>query len=162
MAPCSRNAEIARAFISELARLRPNRIRIAGREFGPPRATPAARKLSGHDDRALEAAFGSADDYLDVVNAGPRSSAEPTEIPGIPQRWVSTLSPGFLRKAQGRAAALALFFTIHNFTTADDVQRVSSAMAAGIADHVWDVSELTSLLRRTFASESPLQESGSL
>jgi hypothetical protein len=58
---------------------------------------------------------------LDAVDAVWSGLAGSTEIPGTPHGWLSTLSPGFLRKTPRHAAALALLFTFHNFATADPV-----------------------------------------
>lgn len=45
-------------------------------------------------------------------------------------------------------AALALYFMYYNFCRVHQTLRVTPAMEAGIADHVWSVEEIVALLDR--------------
>lgn len=131
----------------DLATLGPGQIQFAGRElaFRPPDQN--GHHELGLDDPALVRAFGSADDYLHAVQAHFADLPLAREILRISHPWINLLSPGFSRKIQRHAATLALLFTFHNFATVDPVRRVSPAMAAGITDHVWDVSEIAGLVK---------------
>jgi hypothetical protein len=43
--------------------------------------------------------------------------------------------------------ALAVFFMFYNFARVHQTLRVTPAMEAGIADHVWTVDEIVGLVR---------------
>lgn len=53
---------------------------------------------------------------------------------------------GHSKKAYNHAAAVALHFMHYNFARIHGTLRVTPAMAAGIADHVWEISELVDLV----------------
>lgn len=52
------------------------------------------------------------------------------------------LTNGFSKKFENLCAAVALHFAHYNFCRLHEAHRVTPAMAAGIADHVWSVEEL--------------------
>jgi hypothetical protein len=56
------------------------------------------------------------------------------------------LSNGFSRKLENHAAAIALNYFAYNFIEIHRSLRVSPAMAAGVADRLWDAGDLVSLL----------------
>jgi IS1 family transposase len=58
------------------------------------------------------------------------------------------LTNGFSRKVEDLAAAVAVHFLCYNFARAHQTlgRGVTPAMAAGIADHMWSVEEVTRLL----------------
>jgi len=43
-------------------------------------------------------------------------------------------------------ASVALHYLYYNFCRIHQTLRVTPAMAAGISDHVWDISEIAALL----------------
>ena len=49
---------------------------------------------------------------------------------------------GFSRKWENHWAALCLYFAYYNFCRIHSSIRVTPAMEAGIADHVWEQGEL--------------------
>jgi hypothetical protein len=55
------------------------------------------------------------------------------------------LSNGFSRKLENHAAATALNYFAYNFIKIHRTLRVSSAMAAGVSDRLWEVSDLVAL-----------------
>jgi transposase-like protein/IS1 family transposase len=57
-------------------------------------------------------------------------------------RRFTRLTNGFSRKFENHWAALALYFAYYNFCRLHKTIRVTPAMEAGIADHVWDLAEL--------------------
>lgn len=61
----------------------------------------------------------------------------------------------FSRKQQNHAAAVALYFMYYNFGRVHQTLRVTPAMEAGIADHVWTVEEIVSFLSTEMKTPSP-------
>ena len=57
-------------------------------------------------------------------------------------RRLTRLTNGFSKKWENLWAALALYFAWYNFVRVHKTLRVTPAMEAGIADHVWTVREL--------------------
>ncbi len=55
------------------------------------------------------------------------------------------LSNGFSRKIENHAAAVALNYFAYNFIKIHRTLRVSPAMAAGVADRLFDVTDLVDL-----------------
>ena len=55
------------------------------------------------------------------------------------------LTNAFSKKVENHAAAVALWFTYYNFCRIHQTLRVTPAMEAGIAGHVWSVEELVFL-----------------
>jgi hypothetical protein len=56
---------------------------------------------------------------------------------------VSTSTPG---KRKNDTAAVALYFMCYNFGRVHQTLRVTRAMEAGVANHVWSVEEIVRLL----------------
>jgi hypothetical protein len=50
------------------------------------------------------------------------------------------------RRAKNHAAAISLYFMYYNFCRINQALRVTPAMEAGLANHVWTVEELAYLL----------------
>jgi hypothetical protein len=67
----------------------------------------------------------------------------PTTGPGEsqPQR-----PQGHSKKLDNHKAALALHFMHYNFARIHQTLRVTPAMEAGVADHVWSLAEIASLV----------------
>jgi hypothetical protein len=63
-------------------------------------------------------------------------------------RRFTRLTNGFSKKAENLAHNLALHFMHYNFCRVHQTLRVTPAMEAGIADHVWEIEELVALLPR--------------
>jgi hypothetical protein len=61
-------------------------------------------------------------------------------------RRFTRLTNGFSRKLDNHVAAHALYFLHYNFARIQQTLRVTPAMAAGIADHVWSVETIVDLL----------------
>lgn len=60
-------------------------------------------------------------------------------------RRYTRLSNGFSRKLENHAAAVALNYFAYNFIKIHRTLRTSPAMAAGVTDRLWDVSDLIAL-----------------
>jgi len=54
----------------------------------------------------------------------------------------------FSKKIENLEAAVALHYMHYNFCRIHQTLRVTPAMEAGIADHVWEIEELIALLDR--------------
>jgi hypothetical protein len=60
-------------------------------------------------------------------------------------RRYTRLSNGFSRKIENHAAAVALNYFAYNFIKIHRTLRVTPAMAAGVTDRLWEVSDLVTL-----------------
>lgn len=61
-------------------------------------------------------------------------------------RRFTRLTNGFSKKVDNHGHAVALYFMYYNFCRVHKTLRVTPAMEAGVADHVWTVEELAALL----------------
>jgi hypothetical protein len=57
-------------------------------------------------------------------------------------RRFTRLANAFSKKWENHWAAIALWYAYYNFCRIHKSLRVTPAMEAGIADHVWDLAEL--------------------
>lgn len=60
-------------------------------------------------------------------------------------RRYTRLTNGFSKKIENHAASVALGYFAYNFIKIHRTLRTSPAMAAGVADRLWDVSDLVAL-----------------
>jgi IS1 family transposase len=61
-------------------------------------------------------------------------------------RRFTRLTNAFSKKVENHAHSVALYFMHYNFCRVHQTLRVTPAMEAGIADHIWSVEEMVSLL----------------
>lgn len=61
-------------------------------------------------------------------------------------RRFTRLTNGFSKKLDNHIAAIALHYMHYNFCRIHQTLRVTPAMAAGVTDHVWDISDIAGLL----------------
>ena len=61
-------------------------------------------------------------------------------------RRFTRLTNGFSKKLENHIAANALYFLHYNFARIHRTLRVTPAMAAGLATHVWSIEEIVGLL----------------
>jgi hypothetical protein len=61
-------------------------------------------------------------------------------------RRFTRLTNAFSKKIENHTAAVALHFMYYNFCRVHQTLRVTPAMEAGIASHVWSLVELVELL----------------
>jgi IS1 family transposase len=61
-------------------------------------------------------------------------------------RRMTRLTNAFSKKIDGLDSAVALHFMHYNFCRVHQTVRVTPAMAAGIADHVWSLAEVVALM----------------
>jgi len=69
-------------------------------------------------------------------------------------RRFTRLTNGFSKKAENHAHAVALHYMHYNFCRVHQTLRVTPAMEAGLADHVWTMDELIALLPKPTVSKS--------
>ncbi len=60
-------------------------------------------------------------------------------------RHFTRLMNAFSKKVDNHKAALALYFMHYNFARIHKTLRVTPAMEAGVADHVWELDEIARL-----------------
>ena len=63
-------------------------------------------------------------------------------------RRFTRLTNGFSKKAENHSHMLAIYYMYYNYCRVHQTLRVTPAMEAGIANHVWEVSEMAELLER--------------
>lgn len=61
-------------------------------------------------------------------------------------RRFARLTNAFSKKVENHVAALSLYFMYYNFCRVHQTLRVTPAMEAGVADHVWSIDEVVALL----------------
>jgi hypothetical protein len=61
-------------------------------------------------------------------------------------RRFTRLTNAFSKKLENHAAMVALYFMYYNFGRVHQTLRVTPAMEAGIADHIWSIAEIVGLL----------------
>ncbi len=61
-------------------------------------------------------------------------------------RRFTRLTNAFSKKVENHAAAIALYFMCYNFGRVHQTLRVTPAMEAGVASHVWSIEEIVGLL----------------
>jgi hypothetical protein len=61
-------------------------------------------------------------------------------------RRFTRLTNAFSKKLQNHEHSVALHFMYYNFCRIHQSLRVTPAMEAGVADHVWSVEEIVALL----------------
>jgi len=64
-------------------------------------------------------------------------------------RRFTRLTNGFSKKIENHGHAVALHYMHYNFCRVHQTLRVTPAMEAGIADHIWSIEEVVSLLDRS-------------
>ena len=62
-------------------------------------------------------------------------------------RRFTRLTNGFSKKIENHEAAVALHFMHYNFRRIHKTLRVTPAMEADLANHVWTIDELVDLLK---------------
>lgn len=64
-------------------------------------------------------------------------------------RRFTRLTNAFSKKVQNLQAAISLHFMYYNFGRIHQTLRVTPAMEAGIADHIWTAEEIGALLDKS-------------
>jgi hypothetical protein len=61
-------------------------------------------------------------------------------------RRFTRLTNGFSKQLENHEHALALYFMHYNFASVHQILRMTPAMEAGIAGHVWSLEEIVNLV----------------
>lgn len=73
-------------------------------------------------------------------------------------RRFTRLTNAFSKKIENHAAAVALWFMYYNFCRVHSTLRVTPAMEAGLANHIWSLEEMCSLLPKPTSSAHVLDK----
>jgi hypothetical protein len=65
---------------------------------------------------------------------------------GPKNRQVSQLTTAFSKKVENHAYAVAIYFMHYNFVRIHQTLKISPAMAAGVTDKLWEMSDLVKVL----------------
>jgi len=170
LVPCwrlgDRHAGTAREFVHDLATRLRNRVQLTSdghrvyltaieSAFGGAVDYAMLVKMYGSDPRESETRYSPAEcigTQLAVISGRPDPKHISTSFVER-QNWsvrttmrrYTRLSNGFSRKIENHAAAVALNYFAYNFIKIHRTLRVSPAMAAGVTDHLWEVSDLVAL-----------------
>jgi hypothetical protein len=117
---------------------------------------PAVRRRSGYFHFALEHRIRLASAVGERETIA-RHEADPAHVSTsfverrnltmrMSMRRFTRLTNGFSKKVENLEAAVALHFMWYNFGRVHSTLRVTPAMEAGIADHVWTLAEIVGLL----------------
>jgi hypothetical protein len=72
-------------------------------------------------------------------------------------RRFTRLTNGFSKKVENHAYAVALHMMYYNFVRVHKTLRMSPAMAAGVTERLWDISDIVSLIE---AAAGPAKKRG--
>jgi hypothetical protein len=67
-------------------------------------------------------------------------------------RRFTRLTNGFSKKVENHDHSMALFTTYYNFVRIHNTLRVTPAMAAGVSDRLWEVSDIVALVEAAEAT----------
>ena len=68
-------------------------------------------------------------------------------------RQFTRLSNGFSKKAQNHAHSVAIHFMHYNFVRIHQTTRVTPAMAAGVTNKLWDLSDMVRVIEEWEAAQ---------
>ena len=170
----SRDGEAANAFIADLAPRLRNRVQLTTNghkvylnavdgAFGADVDYAMLVKIYGegglNDQRRYNPApFVSAEKQTITGNPDPGAiSTSYVERQNLTMRMschrFTRLTNAFSKKVENHAHAVALHFMHYNFGRTHKTLRVTSAMEAGIADHVWSLEEIAALVPEPLAKK---------
>jgi IS1 family transposase len=163
-----RDADWANAFISDLAYRLKNRVQLTS-DGHKPYLSAVEDAFGGEVDYAmLVKMYGEPQDEVGAHRYSPsevtgckieviEGSPDPKHISTsyaeranltmrMSMRRFTRLTNGFSKKVENLSYAVALHFMHYNFCRIHQTLRMTPAMAAGVSDHVWELSELVDLI----------------
>lgn len=179
LVPCwhvgTRDADAAGAFIADLSDRLAHRVQLTTDGHGA-YLSAVADSFNGHVDYSmLVKLYGDAPAHTAARKYSPSkfTGARKTTISGYPdEEHVSTsyverqnltmrmhmrrftrLTNGFSKKLENHMAAVSLHFMFYNFGRIHKSLRVTPAMQAGVADHVWTIEEIVRLVPEPVAKK---------
>lgn len=167
-----RDAEYAYEFMQDVASRLANRVQLTSDGHGPYLGAVEDAFGDDVDFATLVKIYGTVPEGQRRYSPAVCKGARKERVTGNPDRaHVSTsyverqnltmrmhmrrftrLTNGFSKKVENHAYAVALHMTYYNFVRVHSKLRVSPAMAAGITDRLWEVSDIVKLVE---ASEQP-------
>ena len=111
-------------------------------------------KADGEERNGVQPA-GNVQDFIrkDVLNGNPADVAISTSFierqnltMRMGMRRFTRRTNGFSKRVENHAHAVALHFMYYNFVRIHQTLRITPAMAAGVADTVWEVDDIVSLI----------------
>jgi IS1 family transposase len=164
--PGDRNAATARMFMLDLASRLSNRVQLTSDAHGA--YLRAVEGAFGHDvDYAqLQKLYGETSESEKRYNPATCIGCKRQEMIGYPDpkhiftsfverhnlsvrmtnRRYTRLTNAFSKKIENHSAAVALGYFAYNFIKIHRTLRVTPAMAAGVTDRLWEVSDLVALI----------------
>jgi hypothetical protein len=100
-----------------------------------------------HFGAAVTASSSASANSSDLCGQAKATNPDVTEprARNVPPRF-TRLTNAFSKKLENHAAMVAVYFMFYNFGRVHQTLRVTPAMEAGIANHVWTVDEIVGLL----------------
>lgn len=163
-----RDVEYAEAFMADLASRLADRIQLTTDGYGP-YINAVEKMFGGAIDYAMLVKIYEGEGKEGQKRYSPASfvNAEKRRINGTPDlaevstsyverqnltmrmgmRRFTRLTNGFSKKVENLQFAVALHFMHYNFGRIHKTLRVTPAMEAGIADHVWSMEEIAGLVK---------------
>ena len=162
-----RNADYARAFMNDLAARLSSRVQLTtdGHKVYLDAVDDAfvgeidyamLVKVYGEDDRKDNAKFSPQEcigtKQVTIVGNPIRNHISTSFVERqnltmrMSMRRFTRLTNAFSKKIENLEAAVALHFMYYNFCRIHQSLRITPAMAAGVSDHVWEISDITNLL----------------
>lgn len=83
---------------------------------------------------------------LPVPVCGIHSRSAAGDAAALPRARLTRLTNAFSKEVENLQHALALHFMYYNFARMHQTVKMTPAMAAGVADHVWSIGEIVALL----------------
>jgi IS1 family transposase len=163
----TRGATTAKRFMDDLAARLKNRVQLTTeghrvyldaveRAFGSEIDYAMLVKLYGHDSADDETRYSPAE-CIGCREQAITGRPDPKHISTsfverqnltmrMSMRRFTRLTNGFSKKVENHAWMLAIHYMHYNFCRIHKTLRVTPAMAAGVCDHVWDISDIGRLL----------------
>ncbi len=173
LVPCwmvgQRGYAAAKAFIGDLAERLSNRVQLTTDGHRPYLEAVEAAFGADIDYAQLIKVYGTSGEAQTRYSPGQCVGTECKAVTGSPDaKHISTsfverqnltmrmsmrrftrLTNAFSKKIENHMAAIALHFMYYNFARVHQTLRVTPAMEAGVAHHVWTVEEIVSLLEKS-------------
>jgi len=164
----NRDAECARALLTDLAGRVANRIQLTSDGWRAYRDAVHDAFLDEIDYAQLVKIYGESEEAKREKRYSPAEciGCERQSVQGSPDpdhistsyverqnltlrmqnRRFTRLTNAFSKKAQNHVQAVSLHFMFYNFCRIHKTLRVTPAMAADVTDHVWDVAEIVDVI----------------
>jgi hypothetical protein len=165
-----RDAEAANMFIADIASRMASRIQLTSDGHGPYLQAVEDAFGANVDYAMLVKVYGSAPEPQKRYSPATCVGCRHQKVTGKPdEKHISTsfverqnltmrmsmrrftrLTNGFSKKVENHAHAVALHFMYYNFGRIHKTLRVTPAMQAGVADHIWTLEEIVRLADSSF------------